>query len=290
MAIAGKVDASGAPGDIVIPGGALRPPRATSEFSFDMNLDSSKSAASFSAPVSVVDSLGNKLVMSVNFTKDPANPQQWSYQITVPGDAIAGGTPGTTTPLLATPGTLTFGSDGTLASANPVSPIPIAVANLADGAADLAINWNLNRADGTPRITLYSQASSIAAIEQDGNQAASLTGMGMADGGMVMAKYSDGSYEVVAQLAVAAIRNPDSLVAAGDNNFQIGPGTADPAIGAADSGGRGKIVAGALESSTVDIATEFTNLIVYQRAYQANARVVTTTDQLTQDTISLKNS
>jgi flagellar hook protein FlgE len=77
------------------------------------------------------------------------------------------------------------------------------------------------------------------------------------------------------------------MVAVGNNNFQLSAKSASPAIGAPDTGGRGSIVGGALESSNVDIATEFTNMIVLQRDYEANSRVVTTVDQLSQDTINL---
>ena len=92
----------------------------------------------------------------------------------------------------------------------------------------------------------------------------------------------------MAQLALASIRNPDSLTSVGDNNFQVSSNTAIPAIGTANTGGRGNILSGALESSTVDIAHEFTSLIVYQRGYEAAAKVITTTDTLTQDTMNLK--
>jgi flagellar hook protein FlgE len=91
----------------------------------------------------------------------------------------------------------------------------------------------------------------------------------------------------VAQVALAEIRNPGSLIAAGNNNFALSALTANPSIGVPETGGRGTIQGGATEASTVDIATEFTNLIVYQRAYEANAHVVTTADTLSQDTINL---
>jgi len=106
--------------------------------------------------------------------------------------------------------------------------------------------------------------------------------------GKIVAQFSNGQQVTFAQVALASIRNPESLIATGDNNFQVGPDTAAAAVGTADTGGRGKVLGGALEASTVDIAKEFTNLIVMQRGYQANARVITTTDQLTQETINLK--
>jgi flagellar hook protein FlgE len=74
----------------------------------------------------------------------------------------------------------------------------------------------------------------------------------------------------------------------GNNNYQVSARTATPAVGLPNTGGRGDIVGGAIEASTVDIAKEFTNLIVLQRGYQANSRVITTVDELSQETINLK--
>jgi flagellar hook protein FlgE len=103
-----------------------------------------------------------------------------------------------------------------------------------------------------------------------------------------VAQYSNGQQVTVGQMAMANISNPDSLIPSGDNTYDLGPNTATPAIGLPGSGGRGLVLGGSIEASTVDIATEFTNLIVYQRSYEANARMVTTIDQLSQDTIALK--
>jgi flagellar hook protein FlgE len=87
---------------------------------------------------------------------------------------------------------------------------------------------------------------------------------------------------------MASIRNPESLVAVGDNAFQLSERSALPAIGTPNTGGRGTIIGGAVEASTVDIAREFTSLIVLQRGYQANTRVITTVDEISQETINLK--
>jgi flagellar hook protein FlgE len=111
--------------------------------------------------------------------------------------------------------------------------------------------------------------------------------VGLADGGQILAQYSNGDQVVVAQLAMAAIRNPDTLIAAGNNSFQLSARTATPSVGLPATGGRGKIVGGSVEASTVDIAKEFTNLIVYQRGFQANSRVVNAADQISQETINL---
>ena len=105
---------------------------------------------------------------------------------------------------------------------------------------------------------------------------------------MLVAQYSNGTQQIVAQIALAGISNPESLIATGENNFALGAGSAAPAIGAAGTGGRGQIKASALEGSNVDIATEFTMLMTFQRSYQADSRAITTQDQITQDLMQMK--
>jgi flagellar hook protein FlgE len=149
------------------------------------------------------------------------------------------------------------------------------------------LSWNPYNSDGSGQITQFDQPSASSASSQNGSAAAQLVSVGLANGGGIVAQYSDGTQLTVGQVAVASIRNPDTLVAVGNNDFQLSQLTATPAIGMPGTGGRGTVQGASLEASTVDIATEFTNLIVYQRGYEANAHVITTADQLSQDTINL---
>ena len=104
---------------------------------------------------------------------------------------------------------------------------------------------------------------------------------------MVLADYSNGSQQQVAQLALVSIRNPDSLVSTGNNNFRTGESSAIPVVGQAGTGGRGAIVGGSLESSNVDLTTQLVNMITAQRTFQANAQVITTANQLSQTVINI---
>lgn len=292
----GVMNTTGAVGDIQIPVGQLREPVATTNISLSANLNASAVSGTtigpnmdnFSTPIQVVDSLGNPLVLTATFTKDPKTPLQWTYQFTVPGEATTAGKPGIPTELLATPGVLTFDALGKMVSPTMANgSVPITVAGLTDNAADLKLNFNLYGADGTPTFTQFSETSATSANTQDGVPASQLIRVGLGDGGQVLAQYSNGTQMVVAQLAIASIRNPGSLIAVGQNNYQASEETAEASVGVADTGGRGEIKGGSLESSTVDIAKEFTNLIVLQRAYQANGKVITAGDQISQDTINL---
>ena len=284
--LTGAVDTVGPIGNIVVPVGTLKTPTVTSNFSIDMNLDSTAAADATSltsAPMTVYDSLGTPHSLKLNFQKTGAN--QWSYSITIPGEEVTGGTAGTPTEIIN--GSLTFGSDGKLTNPAAGSPVTFDITGFSDGAADLHLTWDPYTAAGVARITQFGQPSAVSASSQNGSGAAQLIHVGLANGGGILAQYSNGDQVVVAQLALANVRNPDSMLAVGDNNFTLSARSAIPAVGTPGTGGRGTIVGGALEASTVDIAHEFTNLIVYQRGYQANARVVTAQDQLSQDTINL---
>ncbi len=279
----GTLNTAGSTVDIQLPVGALQTPLATSKFSFDLNLDASAATgAVFSAPIEVVDSLGVSHVLTATYTK--TGPNAWTYQLDIPAVDVGG----TGAPVNIVPATaITFNPNGSLATpaANVVVP---PVGPLASGAANLAMTWEFYTPTGAARLTQFANPSAVAANAQDGTKASQLVNVGLDQGGTIVAQFSNGQQRVLAQLALAAIRNPDSLRAIGDNLFEIGATTALPAIGVPDTGGRGAILGGALEGSNVDIAREFTNLIVLQRGYQANSRVITTSDEISQETINLK--
>lgn len=287
----GVLNTNGPVGNIKVPLGTLQPPVATTSFSANMNLNAAATVgstnATFSTPVTVYDSLGTSHVLTLTFTETAGST--WNYSVSIPGQDLTSGTAGT--PTVLTTGTINFDQNGTLTTP-PASAGPIAVTatGLSDGAADLNLNWNLYDSDQQPLITQFAQNSAVSSNTQNGQAAAQLVNVGIGTGGQILANYSDGQQAVVGQLALASIVNPSSLVAVGNNNYQASSLTAQPAIGTPDTGGRGEVEGGQLESSTVDIATEFTNLIVYQRGYEANAKVINTADQLSQDTINLIQS
>ena len=236
------------------------------------------------APIQVFDAQGASHTLTATFTKTDVN--KWSYEVTIPAsDLKSGGTSSLAK------GTLTFDGTGTLTDpAATAAPVALKITGLANGAADLSINWSLYDSNGKPSITQFAQSSGVSALNQDGSATGQITKIAFADGGLIVANYSNGKQLTVGQLAMASIQNPQSLASVGNNNLQATPFTAPPAIGAAASGGRGQVVAGAVESSTSDMATEFTNLLTFERSYQAASRVITTSDQLMQETVNLIRS
>lgn len=282
---AGVLNLNGPLSNIVIPVNGVVPALATANVSLTANLDATavvgSPTATFSAPAQVVDSQGGIHTLTFAFTKTATNA--WSYTVSIPASDLKTG--GTTT--VAT-GSLTFDGTGQLTSpAATAAPVALKIAGLADGATDLNVNWNMySGASGL--LTQFAQTSGVSATSQDGIPAGQIVKISMGDNGVIVADYSNGQQSTVAQVALAGIRNPESMTAVGNNNLQATINTAPPAIGTADSGGRGKIMGGSLESSNVDMASELTSLISVQRSYQASSKIITTTDQMLQDLIAVK--
>jgi len=284
-ATAGVVNLNAPVGDISVPLTGVVPAKATTTITLNANLDAAAAgggaSANFSAPVQVVDSEGGTHTLTFSFTNTGVNA--WTYTVTIPAADLKVG--GTTT--LAT-GNLTFNGSGQLLTPAPGAPIAVNVANLADGANNLAMNWDLYDANNNGLLTQFAQNSGTSATNQDGLTSGQIVNINMGNNGILLANYSNGQQLPVAELALANIQNPETLVSVGDNNLKATNATATPAVGTADSGGRGQVVGGALEGSTVDIAQEFTMLIAAQRSYEANGKVITTSDQMLQTLIALK--
>jgi flagellar hook protein FlgE len=213
----------------------------------------------------------------VNFTKTASN--SWGYTVTIPAaDLAASGNTSIAN------GTISFDSSGNLTS--PTTPVALTISGLADGAANMNIGWNLD-SNSASTITQYAGTSNVGGTTQNGVAAGQIVNVSLENGGLLVANYSNGQQTAVGQVALASIPNPESLSSVGNNELQASATTGSIAVGAANTGGRGQIVAGALESSTVDMATQFTNLLTYERSYQAASRVITTSDQMVQDTENL---
>jgi flagellar hook protein FlgE len=264
---------------ITIPVGLNEGAQATQNFSVTANLDSGATVGtSFSTPVQVFDSLGQSHQATVSYTKTATNT--WSYAVTLPAGDATGPTANTT-------GTLTFDSSGNLVS--PTGSVTgITFQGLTDGASDLSFNWNLNGSGGSPSISQLADASSnSAAAVQDGFTSGVFQTFSADQNGVITAQFSNGRTATIAQVAVATVANTQGLTASGNNNFTTTAASGQASIGVAGAGGRGLIDDGALEQSNVNISTEFSNLIVAQRAFEANSKTVTTFDTISQDVLAM---
>jgi flagellar hook protein FlgE len=222
------------------------------------------------------DSQGNEHTVSVTFTKTAGN--QWGYSVNMPaGDAAT--TTGNT-------GTLNFNPDGTLAS--PSGDVAgINFAGLSDGASDMTLNWKLRDASGNSLVTQSAGSSSTNASAQDGYASGTYKSFAVDATGTMTATYTNGGTEVLGQLAIATVSNAEALSRSGSNTYAVNKASGAMDIGVAGSGSRGSIADSTLEQSNVDISTEFADLIVAQRSFQANSKTVTAFDTITQDTINM---
>ncbi|HMG01761.1 MAG TPA: flagellar hook protein FlgE [Edaphobacter sp.] len=262
---------------IQLPVGVTQAAQATQNISITANLNAGADVGtSFTTPVTIYDSLGKSHAMTVTYTKTAQN--QWGYSVAMPsGDA-------TGTPLNNT-GTLTFDSNGNLTA--PTGTISnITFPGLTDGSSDLSFDWNLT-SGGNPTITQTTAPSTTGASVQDGYASGNYAGFTVDANGLVTAKFDNNHTQVVGQVAVASVTNTQGLVRVGHNGFETTAASGDAVVGAAGTGGRGTIEDSTLEQSNVDISTEFANLIIAQRSFEANSKTITTFDSVTQATLGM---
>lgn len=278
-AVNGVVNTQSPVAAITVAKGQTTPAVPTANVQFGMNLDATAAVGtSFSSSTPVYDSLGAPHVLTFNFTKASAN--NWNYTVTIPGADV-----GSANPVTLNSGTLTFNGAGQLTA--PAANVGgIAVTGFADGAANLTFSFNGLTQPST--ITQFASASAVSSSTQDGSPSGTLNSFSVDQNGTIQGVFSNGQSRAIGQLALANFANVDGLARDGSNSFQATIGSGAANVGTANSGGRGSLLGGSLELSNVDIATEFAALIVAQRGYQANAKTVTTFDQVTQDTINLK--
>ena len=262
---------------IVLPLGQTLAAKQTGSMNIQANLDASAAVGTnVPAPVTLYDSLGGAHQATVTFTKTGTNT--WSYSVALPAGEAASSA-GTT-------GTLTFDGNGNLTS--PTGTVGgISFSGLSDGASNMSFSWNLGGTGTGGAVTQTATASNVASATQDGYTSGSYQGFSVDGNGIVEASFSNGQKEVVGQVAVASVANQQGLQATNNTAYVATLASGSAVIGTAGNAGRGTIEGGALESSNVDVSTEFSALIVAQRAFEANSKSVTTFDQATQEAINM---
>lgn len=285
--ITGAVITTGQPTDVLIPPGVLRPPTATTNFTTTTNLDSGAAVgATFTASVQIYDALGEPHIATVTYTKTGAGA--WNYAMTVPGEEVTGGAVGT--PFQIANGTIAFDAQGRLAQVNGAAAADVVInaPAWANGAAATNFTWDLVGPNNVATLTGFGSPSATSSVTQNGTPAGTLAAIGIdADGG-IMATFGTGASIIVGRLALANFNNPQGLTKMGSNRYAETQSSGIASVGTAGTGGRGTLTGGALEQSNVDIAQEFTQMILAQRGYQANSKSITVTDELLVETLNLK--
>lgn len=284
-AVGGVINGSGALQALNVGKGTTTSANPTSTFSLTANLNSDAAVGdkTQSSQINVYDSLGASHLLSVNYTKTSNNT--WDYNATIPSNEIQGGTGASTS---VGSGTLTFDSAGTLTS--PTGAITsLSIGPFSDGAATLNPTWSLVDGSGTSLLTQTASAASTSATTQDGYAAGTLDSFSVAADGTIDALFTNKQTRAIGQIAVASFSNPEGLSLSGDNLYTVTAASGAAVIGTAGTGGRGAIKGSSVEGSNVDVATEFANMIVAQRSYEANAKAITAFDQIEQATLAMKN-
>ena len=279
-AVDGQISTSSALGPISVNQASNIPAVATTSIQMNTNLDASAAVGTTaSSPITVYDSLGSSHVLTVQYTNTGANT--WSYAISIPSSDVGG----TGTSQTVATGTMTFDSSGNLTS--PASPITgINITGLADGAANMSLSWNLS-SGGVPSITQQDAASGTTTTSQNGYGVGTLTGYSVLPDGTVQGQFSNDQTLALGRVAVASFANVQGLMQTGSGDYQPTFASGSAVVGQAGAGGNGTITGGAVEDSNVNLSTEFANMIVAQQSYEANAKVLTTMDQVSQATIQL---
>jgi flagellar hook protein FlgE len=261
--------------------GQINPPNPTSYVQMKSNLDAGAQVGDppYSSQMVVYDSLGSSHALTFQFSKTAAN--EWTYNITIPATDV--GTIGA--PVSIKNGTLQFDGNGQLTS--PTSDITgLTITGLVSGASNLTFDWRILE-NGAGMLTQMAATSNVASTYQNGFSSGSLLDFSIGGDGVIQGSFTNGT-KVLGQIALANFANLQGLDREGHNCFGATLASGQAVIGAPSTGGRGTLAGGALELSNVDIASEFASLITAQRGFQANARVITAFDEITQETINLK--
>jgi len=275
------------------------PAKGTNSVKIDANLDSRKGinvsefkfedadkTSDFSTAVRVYDSTGTAQSVNMHFYK--RSDSEWAWYASADGGALQGGTQGV--PQQIASGKVSFTAEGKL-NTDEITESNI---NFRGAQPNQKIDFNFGdsiitrKGTGVVGSTQYGSKSQVYRQLQDGSAAGTLTNFSVDEQGVISGSYSNGTTRPLAQMALGRFENNEGLYKLGANRFKEAVLSGQALVGAAGESGRGSIVSKTLESSNVDLANEFVHMIQTQRNFQANAKTITTSDELLQDIINLK--
>lgn len=264
----GEVDPAGAPEPLALPMGQTINPDVTEQVRVGGNLDATADGATHNSSITVYDSQGVGHELALHWEKTGGN----TWDLTVPTPEGTNGTDGTYT--------LVFDGDGALTS-------PGELDFQFDPPDAEEVTLTIDLAGNTP-LTQYEGSFTAEARGQDGAPMGFLRGFEFGADGTVTGRFSNGEAQVLGAVAVATFDNPGGLERGGESMYAATVNSGQPIVGLPAQGGVGTITPGALEMSNVDLAQEFTNLIIAQRGFQANSRTITTSDEMLQELVQMK--
>jgi len=262
-------------------------PKETTSFSITANLDGSADTGdTYSTTITIYDSIGEAIPLSITFTKR-AGANAWDYTASIPSSM---GTVGTTT----ASGSIQFDADGNLDmldGTTTFSDKSFFIDLPGTGGADFTVTWDLwdsGTSGPTTDLTGYAAASDTNALFQDGYSPGAIQTISVDQDGQIIGLFTNGQTRTLGQVLLADFISPYGLTKMGRSLYAESANSGQPTVGSPNTGGRGRIASNSLEMSNVDMASEFVKMITTQRAYQANARVITTSDELLSELMMIK--
>ena len=264
--------------DVRIPFSATAPPKQTENIYVRGNLNAELAAGETVTVSTVVyDPQGKAKTIIIEFTRT-SNPNEWQWNLLDEDGNPLGVT------ITSGDNLITFDTQGNLDPAEALQTFDWDIDN--DGTLE---SFTLNLAGADDALTQYAGSTTATVRDQDGQPPGSLIGFSINQEGIVELNFSNGYQQKIYQLALGSVNNVNGLQQVGDNLWSLTSSSGDLALGRAGVElNRTVIVAGTLEMSNVDLATEFTDMIVTQRGYQASARIITTSDEMLQELVQLK--
>lgn len=239
--------------------------------------DEGREATLIQSSINIFDSLGNSHQVTIKFTKIADN--QWTWTASVPGTSTANGQPASIS------GTVVFNKDGSISPGNISPSNPQLIFDPSGNADQLTINLDFGK--DMNGITQTAVKSNMSAISQNGSSSAALSNIKVDQYGNIIGLFSNGTTRTLAQIMIASFTNTNGLLGKGDNLFVTGANSGEARISSMNEESGTVVLSGVLEQSNVDLSEEFTRMIISQRGFQANARVITTADSLLQELSNL---
>jgi flagellar hook protein FlgE len=229
------------------------------------------------ASIDVVDSLGRTHPITLEFTRTIADPNVW--------DLVATLDPSRGTVLSGSIASIRFGPDGSFSAiGGGTNSFTFSFPGVG---SSQQVAVDLGTAGGFDGVSMMGDSTTVAAVDQDGYGPGTLQNIGFDQLGNLISHYSNGQSSILDTLRIAMFRNEGGLLRTGGTMFATAPNSDDAIATVAGSAGAGLVRAGALENSNIDIAAEFVSLIEAQRGFQANSRVITTTDQILAELVNI---
>ncbi len=258
-------------------------PTASTYFNLGANLNASATAAStFSSPITLYSSVGSTVTLNLGFTK-VSGSNKWTFAATSSLGSITAGASGS----------VSFDASGQLTKVNDTTAadhsFTLDFSSADPPANEMTLNWDLVDSSGAThgKLTGFAAASNNNAMIQDGFTTGTLLGLSVDQKGIINGLFNNGQSEKLNRIALADFLSPSGLTRSGNNRYSESAESGQPTIGVAQTGALGSLLGQSLELSNVDIAQAFVTMIKTQQAYQANARLITTTDDLLSESVNL---